>query len=147
MTERSIRTERIVSIAEYIEECLDVLSSKQSVELERYVDDRELRDVVERRFETMTQACLDIGRILLVDLEYSVPESNAETMNALSERGILTEGTAAAMAQASSFRNVLAHRYGHVIDDQMVHEALQDLSRYRDFLAEIRDFLASIDAL
>ncbi|WP_049927855.1 HepT-like ribonuclease domain-containing protein [Halopiger goleimassiliensis] len=75
MTDRSIRVDRIVDIAEYIEEYLAVLSSKQAVDFDAYVADRELRDVVERRFETMTQACLDIARILLVDLEYSVPES------------------------------------------------------------------------
>lgn len=147
MTEASIRTERIIDIAEYIEECLDVLSSKQSVGLDTYLDARELRDIVERRFETMTQACIDIARILLVDLDRPVPESNAETIKTLAGQEILSKETATAMAQACSFRNVLAHRYGHVIDDETVYEALQDLSRYRDFLLEVRDFLDRVDAL
>ena len=51
------------------------------------------------------------------------------------------------MAEACSFRNVLAHRYGQVIDDELVFEALGDLTRYRDFLVEVRDFLDDEGAL
>ena len=84
--------------------------------------------IVERRLETMTQACVDIGRILLVDFDRTVPESNPATMYALNELGVLSDETATAMAEACSFRNVLAHRYGQVIDDELVFEAVGDLT-------------------
>lgn len=39
------------------------------------------------------------------------------------------------MAEAAGLRNVIAHEYGAIIDDGVVYNALQDLSRYRAFLA------------
>ena len=51
------------------------------------------------------------------------------------------------MAQAAMFRNVLAHEYGDVLDQDIVYEALQDLGRYRDFLHELRDYLDEIGAI
>jgi uncharacterized protein YutE (UPF0331/DUF86 family) len=51
------------------------------------------------------------------------------------------------MARAAQFRNVLAHEYGDVIDDEIVYEALHNLDRYRAFLHEVRDYLASVGAL
>lgn len=142
MTDESLRVDRILAKAEYVEESLDVLVDHRSVSREEYVASRERKDIVERRFETMTQACLDIAQILLVDLDVEVPETNPATITALIDQGVLTDETGRQMAEASSFRNVLAHQYGRVIDDEMVHEALQDLDRYRDFLVEVRDFLA-----
>ena len=85
MTDAPIRVGRIVDIADYVEACLDVLSAKRPNDLDTYRSDRDLRDIVERRLETMTRACVDIGRILLVDLDRSVPESNPATMYALND--------------------------------------------------------------
>lgn len=51
------------------------------------------------------------------------------------------------MADAAGLRNVLAHRYGHVLDDGKIYEALQDLTRYWDFLVEVREFLDARGAL
>jgi uncharacterized protein YutE (UPF0331/DUF86 family) len=51
------------------------------------------------------------------------------------------------MAEACGFRNVLAHEYGEVIAEEMVYDALKDLARYRQFLVEVRDFLAQDGAI
>lgn len=141
------RVETIVEKAEFVESCLEILASKQSVSIETYRDDPELRDVVERRFEKATQACLDVARMLLKDLDGRAPDSNAAAMYRLEDHGVLTESTAQAMAEAALFRNVLAHEYGDVLEHDVVHDALQDLERYRDFLYEVREYLADVDAL
>jgi uncharacterized protein YutE (UPF0331/DUF86 family) len=99
-------------------------------------------EFVERRFEKLTQACIDIARMLLSDLGHDVPNANPETMRGLATAGVLSEEVGERMAQACGFRNVLAHEYGEVIDDGMVYDALQDLTRYRDYPTELRDFLA-----
>jgi len=51
------------------------------------------------------------------------------------------------MAEAALFRNVLAHEYGDVLDEDIVYSALQDLRRYRDFLVEVREYLDEVGAL
>jgi len=59
------RVETIVEKAEYIESCLEILAAKQSVSRAEFREDPETRDVVERRFEKASQACLDVARMLL----------------------------------------------------------------------------------
>jgi len=68
-------------------------------------------------------------------------------MRRLHETGVLTEETAESMAEAALFRNVLAHEYGDVLDEDIVYSALQDLRRYRDFLVEVREYLDEVGAL
>jgi len=55
----------VVEKAEFVDECLGMLADKQSLTLEEFRSDPEARDVVERRFEKATQACIDVARILL----------------------------------------------------------------------------------
>lgn len=50
--------ERVVRKVEYIEDALEVLAEKQAVGPDEYVDARDLKDIVERRPETVTQACV-----------------------------------------------------------------------------------------
>jgi uncharacterized protein YutE (UPF0331/DUF86 family) len=133
--------ERVLTAAETIAESLGVLAEYQSMDREAYRDDREARDVVERRFVKATEAALDIGSTLVVHERGSVPDSNPGTMRALADEGVLTEATAESMAQAARFRNVLAHTYGSVIDHDAVYDGLQDLERYRGFLREVRTYL------
>lgn len=147
MTVAPDRVAIIVDKAEYVESCLEILADKQTVGREAFAASTDLQDVVERRFVKMTQACIDIARMLLSDLGEDVPEANPDTMRRLGSRGVLSSNTACSMAEACGFRNVLAHEYGEVIADEMVYDALQDLARYRQFLVEIRDFLTDTGAL
>lgn len=138
--------ERIVTAVETVETSLAVLADKQSLSREVYRADREVRDVVERRFVKTTEAVLDIAETLVVHERGEHPESNPAAMLTLAECGVLESDTAERMAQAARFRNVLAHTYGDVIDHDEVYDALQDLARYRDFLVEVRAYLDKIDA-
>lgn len=147
MTLSSEHAERIVDTAEHVEQSLTVLAEKQSLSREAYLKNREQRDVVERRFMTMTQACIDMARMLLRGLEEPVPDPSATAMSRLVELDVLAESTGTAMIEACGLRNVLAHEYGTAIDDEQVYEALQDLERYRDFLVDVRSYLREIGAI
>lgn len=68
-------------------------------------------------------------------------------MRALGELGILSDSTTEEMAQSAQFRNVLAHTYGDIIDNDVVYNALQDFERYRQFVLEVRDYLESTGTL
>lgn len=126
---------------------MEILTRKRSVDRETYKQDRETRDIVERRFVKMTEAAIDIGRVLLVHEQGEPGESHPTTMRLLAEANILTHETADSMAAAARFRNVLAHTYGPIIDHDTVYDALQDLERYRTFLQEIHGFLDTAGAL
>ncbi|WEL22599.1 DUF86 domain-containing protein [Halorhabdus sp. BNX81] len=141
------RLETIVEKAEYVQTCLEVLAANQSVSRESFREQPETRDVVERRFEKASQACIDIGRMLVRDIDGHSPGSNAATMRRLGEVGVLSKETAESMAEAAMFRNVLAHEYGDVLDQDIVYDALQDLGRYRDFLVAVSEYLDDVNAL
>ena len=147
MTIAPDRLEILVDKAEYVESCLGILAEKQAVDLEEFATNTDLRDIVERRFVKMTQACIDIARMLLSDLDIMVPQANPDTMRRLGREGVLSSNTARQMAEACGFRNILAHEYGEIIAKEMVFDALQDLRRYRQFLVDIRDFLADTKAI
>lgn len=143
---REDELERIVGAVETIETSLEVLARKRTVARETDKQDRELQDVVERRFVKMTEAALDIGRVLLVRERGEPGETNSSTMRLLATTGVLTEATAETMAEAARFRNVLAHTYGPAINQDLVYDALQDLERYRTYVGEVRTYLDSIEA-
>ncbi|WP_436929301.1 type VII toxin-antitoxin system HepT family RNase toxin [Halosimplex halobium] len=104
------RLQRILDAVDTIEDSLGVLARKRrTVDRETYKNDSDTRDVVERRFVKTTEAALDIGTVLVVHERGHPPESNPETMQALSDIGVLSEELADEMAAAARFRNVLAH--------------------------------------
>jgi uncharacterized protein YutE (UPF0331/DUF86 family) len=59
------RLNRILSAVETIEESLGVLARKQQVSRSEYKTDSDTRDIVERRFVKMTEACIDIAEELV----------------------------------------------------------------------------------
>ncbi len=133
---------RVVEKVEYIEEAVIVLSRKQSLEKAAYLGDREQRSIVEREFQTALEACIDIAELLLKAASRDVPDANAEMFARLGRRSLLSEETAEAMQEAARFRNVLAHTYGHDIDDERVYRHLQeDLHWFPTFVREVREVL------
>lgn len=133
---------RIVEKAEFVDDAVTVLARKQSLDLETYLDDREQRAVVEREFQTAIEACIDIAELVLGSIDADVPNTNAETFVHLNKRDILSDETTATMQSAAGFRNVLAHTYGHDIDDEQVYWHLQeDLDWFPTYLREIRAVL------
>ncbi len=133
---------RIVEKVEYIEEAVAVLSRKQSLELADYLNDREQRAIVEREFQTALEACIDIAELLLKASSDDIPNTNAEKVLRLGQRDFLSAKTTEVMQEAARFRNVLAHTYGHDIDDERVYRHLQsDLIWFPTFLQEVREIL------
>lgn len=141
------RLNRILTAVETIEDCLGVLARKQHISREAYKTTPDTQDIVERRFVKLTEASIDIGEELVKHERGQPPASNPTSMQALGEIGVLSESTAEQMAQATRFRNVLAHTYGSIIDHDIVYNALQDLERYRTFIMEVREHLDTINAL
>lgn len=138
---------RIVEKAEFIEERVQLLSERQSLSEEEYLRDRDAQAIVERRFVTTIQACIDIAGMILKAEGERVPAQSADKLRRLVGTGVLSESLGERMAATAGLRNVLAHQYGTLIDDELVYESLQDLSRFREYLLAVRDYLASHDAL
>lgn len=157
------RVEGLVRRVEVMADTLQILSRYQRHTFDEYRANRELRDVVERRLEKLTQAAIDIANGVLADRDCTVPQANQDKFRQLGLIGVLSVegidretatldttnsvgGVAEAMAEAAGLRNVLAHEYGDVLDDRMVYRALQDLERYSKFLEELETYLDEVGA-
>lgn len=133
---------RILDKVEHVERSVRFLSRKRTLDREAYLSDWEQQAIVERMFQTAIEACLDIAELLIKSSKETVPSANAEKFAALSELDILTPETAGQMQKAAGFRNVLAHNYGHDIDDETVYAHLQeDVHWFPTFLREVRSHL------
>lgn len=122
-----------------LEEYLRGLSEQQDVTREAYLDDRDRRDIVERRFEKAIQSCLDVASHVVATEGYREPTDYGDLFRILEENDVLSGSVADLMVEMAGFRNVLAHEYAR-IDDDRVYDHLQDLERFREFAREVGDF-------
>ena len=74
------RIERIFSAVESMETSLTMLADKQSTDYSTFKSDIESRDIVERRFVKLTEAALDVARVIVRFETGTRPESNPEAV-------------------------------------------------------------------
>lgn len=135
-----VDAERVRTRLGRLEQCVRGLVEKQDCSRQEHRQDRDLRDVVERRFEKAIQACVDVGTHVTASEGFREPRDYGDVFRVLEEEGVLTGRTADEMVEMAGFRNVLVHEYAG-IDDAIVHDHLQDLSRFRRFAEEIEAYL------
>lgn len=142
------RANRIADGLEAIERDLNRLRELQSLTIDDYTADgnQDVRAVVERRFETLTEATLDVSRQLVRQEGRSVPDRRKATIDVLEDLGILDSDVSERLREAVAFRDVLAHTYGPVIDDELVYDALQDgLDRFVLFVQAVDRYVTSFE--
>lgn len=132
--------DRVRSKLGTLEEYLRGLREKQDSSREAYRRDRDLRDIVERRFEKAIQASLDIAAHIVAAEGFREPENYGELFEILGEEGILTPTTTEDMVEMAGFRNVLVHEYAEIRDDR-VYDHLQDLDRFEEFAEAVYSFV------
>lgn len=111
-----------------------------------YERDVALQDRVERNFEIVIQACLDLGLHLLADVAQPTPETNREVFPAMAQEGWIDQALAERLADMAGFRNVLAHGYAD-LDHSRVHASLSDLPEIRAYLKQLYTHLQATGVL
>jgi len=137
---------RIADGVEAIERTVGELRALQDVSRAAYKadDNRIRRDAVERKFEKLTAAVVDIGETVLRIEEQPVPDRRKATISELETVGVIDDELGAKLRAAVGFRDVLAHTYGPIVNDDIVYDALQNsLGRYVEFVERIDQYLAA----
>jgi uncharacterized protein YutE (UPF0331/DUF86 family) len=135
-----VEPERLRTKLGKLEQYLRGLEDKQNCPRAEYRADRDLQAIVERRFETATQASIDIASHVVASEGFREPDSYGELFIILAEEDICSTETAERMREMAGFRNVLAHDYAE-IDDDRVYDHLQDVEHFRTFAEEIGHYL------
>lgn len=104
---------------------------------EEFVSSWELHGLAERELEVASQACIDIANHLIAAEGLRAPDGYADVFQVLSDTRILQQDLADRMKSIAGLRNILVHDY-LVVDHELLHDQMQDLSDFRAFAKAIR---------
>ncbi|PSP43993.1 DUF86 domain-containing protein [Halobacteriales archaeon QH_6_64_20] len=135
-----IDPDRVTSKLGSLETYLRGLAEKQGCSWEEYRRDRDLQDIVERRFEKATRASLSVASHIVAAEGFREPTNYGDLFRMLEAERILSSATADEMAEMAGFRNVLAYEYADIVDER-VYDHLQDIERFERYGSAIHDFL------
>ncbi len=122
---------------------LSDLRDFESISFAEYQNNKLIRRFVERTLQMAIEACLDIGRRLIVQAGLPQPEDNKAVFTILTEADILPRTDLDNFRAMAGFRNILVHEYAD-LDDVMVFGVLKRrLGDFEIFLQAIGNYLES----
>lgn len=75
----------------------------------------------------MIEICLDIGKHIIADEKFCIPEDSKDIFPILNEEGILSDPLLPIMTNRAGFRNLIVHLY-EKIDLEIVTVSMQSIS-------------------
>jgi uncharacterized protein YutE (UPF0331/DUF86 family) len=124
---------------------LERLRRFESITLEEYINDEDSKLIVERILELTIQSAIDINSHIItkhLNLDFSTPQ---ESFFILSNYGILNQDSAKDLSKSPNFRNLLAHEYLDIDDQQVFNLISKALNQYPFYIKEIKQYLASLE--
>jgi uncharacterized protein YutE (UPF0331/DUF86 family) len=140
------RANRIADAVEDIVNNVSRLRELQSLSRAEYKEpeQQDRRDSVERKFVKMTAAMLDIAEEVIKQEDRDVPRNRKATVKALEDVRVISPELAITLRDAVEFRDVLAHTYGPIVNDDIVYDALQrNLDRFEAFVDAVDAYLST----
>ena len=137
---------RVADAVEDIETNVSGLRSYQNLSRDEYLsaEYKETREAVERKFEKLTAAVVDIAQTILKAEGIAAPDHRKAAIDGLETLDILDSTLAQKLRDAIGFRDVLAHSYGPIVNDDIVYDALQNsLERYVAFVEAVSEYLGA----
>ena len=131
---------KIGEILSHLRTTIANLESKQAVPLEDYLSNWETRDIVERELEKATQCCIDIGARLVSLRGWRSASDNHEVFDVLAENGVIHTELARRSKQLVGLRNVLAHEYRSIRNDEVHRLLLACPPLLREFAASVVEY-------
>ena len=102
---------RLMRILDFIDQELSDRQQFEAVDLDRYRGDRNLRRNLDRWVETLINAAIDIGKIVLASEHRAVPQTYGQILAELDVMPQLAGRSPGQLRNLSALRNVIAHEY------------------------------------
>lgn len=135
-----LKKDKINDIArrlDFIKIQLGDLKEFEKIDWETYRSNRDIQRNVERLAENVSNASIDICKILLAGEDIEMPNSYREVILKLAEMKILTLGKVEKIADYANLRNILAHQYLDIKWDKIRSFIANALDDYNEFIAII----------
>ncbi|MFH1029938.1 MAG: DUF86 domain-containing protein [bacterium] len=129
--------ERLIKLKEY----LKILKSYQKYSFKIYKENEMLRAAVERYFQLAVEAMIDIGEIIISNLELRKAEDSRDVIDILGEAKVVPDKFAYYFGPVASFRNILVHDYLEINNEEVYSHLQKDLGDFDKFAKYIAKFL------
>ena len=130
--------DRVADKINEIEIFLEELNSSLPLNFEEYEKDFKIRAICERYFEKIVEAVVDLAYLFIKFKRFNIPEREKELFELLARKEIISERLALKLKDAKGMRNILAHEYGEIDDEQVFESVTEEL---------IKDVVEFIEAL
>jgi len=120
----------ILDKASRIERHLRRIRDKRDIDLNQFLEDLDVQDIVLFNLQIAIQNCIDIGSHIISDEGLGVAGSTSEIFYILQENGYIDAQLTEKIITAVGFRNLVAHEYGNLDLAkvyQIVHEDIEDI--------------------
>lgn len=135
--------EIIARLAVLIQEHLaDITKMGAGVEYAAFQQDKKLRKAIEWSIVSAVEICVNIGRHIISQKSYRIPDNSREVFEVLSENEAITEPVLKKMKMAVGYRNMAIHRYGD-IDTNTTYIIMK--KNYKDIEEFLKQVLESTD--
>ncbi|MEK7130060.1 MAG: HepT-like ribonuclease domain-containing protein [Patescibacteria group bacterium] len=137
MINKELVINKMADIQKYLEEMAPILK----YEAREIIDDNLKLHTVERLFQLIVDAAIDINTHIIIETELNVPDDYQSTFMTLGEHKILAMDFAVAIAPSVGLRNLIIHKYGKVDIKKMVDDIKNNIGQYKEYLENIAEFL------
>lgn len=120
----------------YVEELKDMLPCE-----DEYSRDLVKRRACEKTVEVAIESLIDVAAMIVSAEKFGLPSSEEGIFDILIERKILSKEFGERLKDLKGFRNVLIHRYAHVVDDIVYHNLNNYLDDFYKFNVAIEAYM------
>ncbi len=127
--------ERIREHVKHLRFRVDRLRELQGATLQQYATNFDKRDLIEHNFRVAIESCSDIALLVSARLGLREPEHRRDIYDTLAANNRITNELAKQLAELTSLRNLLVHRYLAVEPVKMLKHLKEDLTIFDQFMA------------
>ncbi len=136
-----INKELIIKKIEEINSFLDLLENYKDLEMDKFLNDRNVVDATKFRLINIMEACMNICSHIVIKMFNKIPESYVDCFKILGEKGIIDKELSINLIKMAKFRNLLIHLYSKVDDSEIYKILKQNLVDIKKFMQEIKKLI------
>lgn len=136
-----INKDLIIKKIEEINSFLDLLENYKDLEMDKFLNDRNVVDATKFRLINIMEACMNICSHIVIKMFNKIPESYVDCFKILGEKGIIDKELSINLIKMAKFRNLLIHLYSKVDDSEIYKILKQNLVDIKKFMQEIKKLI------